>query len=53
MVLVAGVITAVNSITAAGSGYSVGDILTLEVDTGVHASGDLGTQALVEVTAVS
>lgn len=53
VVLVAGVITAVNSITAAGSGYSVGDILTLEVDTGVHASGDLGTQALVEVTAVS
>lgn len=53
VVLVAGVITAINSITDGGSGYSVGDILTLEVDTGVHASGDLGTQALVEVTAVS
>ena len=53
VVLVGGVITAINSITAAGSAYSVGDILTLEVDTAVHASGDLDTQALVEVTAVS
>ena len=53
VVLAGGIITAINSVTAAGSGYSVGDILTLEVDTGVHASGDLGTQALAEVTAVS
>ncbi len=53
VVLVGGIITSINSVTAAGSGYSVGDILTLEVDTGVHASGDLGTQALAEVTAVS
>ena len=53
MVLVGGVITTINSITAAGSAYSVGDVLTLEVDTAVHGSGTLGTQALVEVTAIS
>ena len=53
VVLVGGVITAINSITAAGSAYSVGDILTLEVDTAVHGSGTLGTEALVEVTAIS
>ena len=53
VVLAAGVITGVTSVDTAGSGYSVGDILTLEVDTGVHASGTLDTQALVEVTAVS
>ena len=53
VVLAGGIITAISSVTAAGTGYSVGDILTLEVDTGVHASGDLGTQALAEVTAVS
>ena len=53
VVLVDGVITAINSITAVGSAYSVGDILTLEVDTAVHGSGTLGTQALVEVTAIS
>ena len=53
VVLAGGVITAINSVTAAGSAYSVGDILTLEVDTAVHGSGTLGTQALVEVTAIS
>ena len=53
VVLEAGVITGITSVDTAGSGYSVGDILTLEVDTGVHASGTLDTQALVEVTAVS
>ena len=53
VVIVGGVITTINSITAAGSAYSVGDILTLEVDTAVHGSGTLGTQALVEVTAIS
>lgn len=53
VVLVGGVITTINSITAAGSAYSIGDILTLEVDTAVHGSGTLGTQALVEVTAIS
>ena len=53
VVLVGGVITAINSVTAAGSAYSVGDILTLEVDTAVHTNGTLGTQALVEVTAIS
>ena len=53
VVLAGGIITAINSVTAAGSAYSVGDILTLEVDTAVHGSGTLGTQALVEVTAIS
>ena len=53
VVLAGGVITGINSVTAAGSAYSVGDILTLEVDTAVHGSGTLGTQALVEVTAIS
>ena len=53
VVLADGIITGINSVTAAGSAYSVGDILTLEVDTAVHASGTLGTQALVEVTAIS
>ena len=53
VVIVGGVITTINSITAAGSAYSVGDVLTLEVDTAVHGSGTLGTQALVEVTAIS
>ena len=53
VVLVGGVITTINSVTAPGSAYSVGDILTLEVDTTVHGSGTLGTQALVEVTAIS
>ena len=53
VVLAGGIITGINSVTAAGSAYSVGDILTLEVDTAVHGSGTLGTQALVEVTAIS
>ena len=53
VVIVGGVITTINSVTVAGSAYSVGDILTLEVDTAVHGSGTLGTQALVEVTAIS
>ena len=53
VVIVGGVITTINSVTAAGSAYSVGDVLTLEVDTAVHGSGTLGTQALVEVTAIS
>lgn len=53
VVIVGGVITTINSITAAGLAYSVGDVLTLEVDTAVHGSGTLDTQALVEVTAIS
>jgi hypothetical protein len=52
--LVGGEITDIDltSLTA-GSGYSVGDILVLEVDTAVHAAGTLGTPAIVEVTAIS
>ena len=52
--LVAGEITDIDltSLTA-GTGYSVGDILILEVDTAVHAAGTLGTPAIVEVTAIS
>ena len=55
VVLEAGVITGITSVDTAGSGYSVGDILTLEVDTTAsgQGSGTLDTQALVEVTAVS
>jgi len=55
VVLEAGIITGITSVDTAGSGYSVGDILTLEVDTGAsgQGSGTLDTQALVEVTAVS
>ncbi len=55
VVLAAGVITGITSVDTAGSGYSVGDILTLEVDTTAsgQGSGTLDTQALVEVTAVS
>ena len=55
VVLEGGIITGVTSVDTAGSGYSVGDILTLEVDTGAsgQGSGTLDTQALVEVTAVS
>ena len=55
VVLAGGIITGITSVDTAGSGYSVGDILTLEVDTGAsgQGSGTLGTQALAEVTAVS
>ena len=55
VVLAGGIITGITSVDTAGSGYSVGDILTLEVDTGAsgQGSGTLGTQALVEVTVVS
>ena len=55
VVLAGGIITDITSVDAAGSGYSVGDILTLEVDTGAagQTNGTLETQALVEVTAIS
>ena len=55
VVLEGGIITGITSVDTAGSGYSVGDILTLEVDTTAsgQGSGTLDTQALVEVTAVS
>lgn len=55
VVLAAGVITGITSVDTAGTNYSVGDILTLEVDTTAsgQGSGTLDTQALVEVTAVS
>lgn len=55
VVLAGGIITGITSVDTAGSGYSVGDILTLEVDTGAsgQGSGTLGTQALAEVTVVS
>jgi hypothetical protein len=55
VVLAGGIITGITSVDVAGTGYSVGDILTLEVDTSAsgQGSGDLDTQALVEVTAVS
>ena len=55
VVLAGGIITVITSVDTAGSGYSVGDILTLEVDTGAsgQGSGDLDTQALAEVTVVS
>lgn len=55
VVLESGIITGITSVDTAGSGYSVGDILVLEVDTGAsgQGSGTLDTEALVEVTAVS
>ena len=55
VVLAGGVITGITSVDVTGSNYSVGDILTLEVDTTAsgQGSGTLDTQALVEVTAVS
>ena len=55
VVLEGGIITGVTSVDTAGSGYSVGDILVLAVDTGAsgQGSGTLDTEALVEVTAVS
>ncbi len=55
VVLGSGIITEIASVDTAGSGYSVGDILVLEVDTVAagQGSGTLETEALVEVTAVS
>ena len=55
VVLAGGAITGITSVDVAGSNYSVGDILVLNVDTTAsgQGSGTLGTEALVEVTAIS
>lgn len=51
--ITAGVVTSITVLTSGGDGFGVGQVVTLNVDTGVHAAGTQDTAAMARVLTVS